>query len=285
MKRLILITGILVALLGLIRTSEATSLGYASNNSGEIHLIDLGSATSVSSFNTGINFFGLAIDPTETTLYGSTINGDLYSIDINTQATTRIGNMGLGNHANRTHPAVEAMDFNGTELWVTDFGYPVPKIYSIDTSTAVATHVQTFDPNSTGFIRSMAVDSSTKVLGMADTGFTRDLLSIDTSISTDNVTVLGSTPMLGPDIRGMDLYGGTLYGLSAVGEIYTIDKGNGDMTNIGSVGSIYPNSWNSLATRGAPGSVPTPEPATVFLLGIGIAGLACVEVRRRYNRT
>jgi hypothetical protein len=126
MKKLILIAGLLVALSGLIRSVDAQTtsvVGYGSNAAGEIHLIDLETGISLSSFvasidpvsGIGVALQGLAIDTFGTTLYGSDQNGLLYSIDIATETIELIGDTGL--------ESIEAMDFNfnGTELWATDF--------------------------------------------------------------------------------------------------------------------------------------------------------------------
>ena len=234
MRRLLLIIGLLVALSGLIRSVDAqtTVVGYGSNVSGEIHLIDLNNASSISSFSTGIVFQGLAIDPTGTTLYGSDQNGFLYGIDIASETTTLIGNMELG--------TVEAMDFNfnGTELWVTDFdNFPTVTIYSIDTSDASATLVQTFHPP--GFVndtvRAMTANTTKDVWVAVDNFPSMDFLSIDTDISppVTNVDRIGSLdddpsapfPVVRPKISGMDRgIDEVLYGLDNMGGVYIIDQ-------------------------------------------------------------
>ncbi len=165
MKRLLLITGLLVALSGLIRSVDAqtSDVGYGSTATGEIYLIDLNNGTpsvdplgtyEINEFGDTVDlnriFQGIAIDNSGTTLYGVTQGGHLFSID-NDPASPDMGlieEIGTIKHEGVNVGDVEAMDFNfdGTELLITDFQYPQATIYSVDTSDATAEVVQTLHP-------------------------------------------------------------------------------------------------------------------------------------------
>ena len=118
MKKFILITGLLIALSGLVRSVDAiTIVGYGSyeiNDTGKIGLIDLETGQIVSSLFDSLTFSvlfkGLAIDPDGENLYGTDQNGNLYRIEISTGAETPLGNMGI---IVPDKTEIEAMDFNG----------------------------------------------------------------------------------------------------------------------------------------------------------------------------
>ncbi len=249
MRKLILITGLLIALSGMTRSAGAQTapiVGYGSNSAGEIHLIDLETGTSLSSFvasidptgSIGVALQGLAIDTFGTTLYGSDQNGLLYSIDIATKTTSLIGDTVLG--------GIEAMDFNfnGEELWVTDFdNFPVVKIHSVNTSDASTTLVQTLHPPGFigGAVRAMTADTTKDVWIANDSFPAMEFRSVDTDIlkapPVTNVTKIGSLDndtnpfpfpppaTENPKITGMDrATDGVLYGLSNDGGVYIINQ-------------------------------------------------------------
>ncbi len=269
MKKLILIAGLLVALSGFIRSVEAQTtsvVGYGSNAAGEIHLIDLETGISLSSFvasidpvsGIGVALQGLAIDTFGTTLYGSDQNGLLYSIDIATETIELIGDTGL--------ESIEAMDFNldGTELWVTDFfSAPNPTIYSIDTSNASTTLVQTLHPGINGDVRTMSVDTTKDVLIANESFPIMEFQSVDTDTlkapPETNVTSIGvldtdTNPFSfdEPKIAGMDrAINGKIYGLSNDGGVYIIDQDPGlDKTTtprLSLIGNTGGQAWLGLA--------------------------------------
>ena len=304
MKKLILIVGLLVGLSGLIRSVDAQDIvGYGSTNTGEIHLIGLDEndtltyGESISSFTptiggipTNISFVGLAIDPLGETLYGSTSNGKLYSIDIATGAATDQGDMGI-NTGSLEPFAIEAMDFNftGDELWVVDLNDDSPTIYKINNFNTTdpignpisATPVQTLNPSfaPVNVVRAMAAFATNDVWVSRD-NFIFDFQSVDTDMSPgdqgypDNTEHIGfldndlnRLPFLpGPKIMGMDRdINGVLYGLANDGGIFTISELddpltdiNGDpvarMSNVGT-GNTGGHVWQALAiaTAGSSG--------------------------------
>ncbi len=241
MKKLILIAGLLVALSGLIRSVDAQTtsvVGYGSNAAGEIHLIDLETGVSLSSFvasidpvsGVGVALQGLAIDTFGTTLYGSDQNGLLYRIDILTETIELIGDTELG--------SIEAMDFNldGTELWATDFfTAPTPTIHRIDTNDASTTAIKTLNPGIGGDVRTMTADITKNVLIANDSFPMMELKSVDTdplnAPPATNVTNIGAldndtdpSNFTEPKIAGMDkAIDGQIYALSNDGGVYIIN--------------------------------------------------------------
>ena len=118
MKKLILITCLLIALLGMARNVVAAPLGYGINTNKELHEIDSGTGVTT--------FIGNLIDKATgntITLQGIAIdqNGNLYGLDKSTVVATLIGNTGLGN--------IKGLDFNDTTLLASDFDIvPSPKL-------------------------------------------------------------------------------------------------------------------------------------------------------------
>lgn len=302
MKRFILITGLLVALLGLIRSVEAIPIGYASNGAKQIRMINLSDGTFISSVFDSITynfaFQGLAINSTASTLYGSDQNGNLHTIDIATGALTNTvamkhNGVGIG--------TVEAMDFGGlfgTELWVTDFDGTDPTIYSINTSDGSATALEKFNlgGGSNGVVRAMT-SNTTDSMWIANDHFPDMNFQLIDSIDKNIATTPGVTSkgffddanFFGPKIRGMDRIDGVLYGLAFDGGVYSINQVSGQLTKLGDTDGqadpMFDDVWLGLATSelSGPGSstAPVAEPATILLLGIGVVGLAGGAIRRR----
>lgn len=223
MRRLLLITGLLVALSGLIRSVDAqqttpvVGYGSTSNNGGEIYLIDLENGAIAVDPNTSLPytpisvghiFQGLAIDSTGNTLYGTTGTGELYSIDITGYRDTGllpspgtavfIGAIRQENGdplpSNVPGKSTESMDFNfnGTELWVMDLAANQPTTWSInitpDDGTAndgIATPVQGNTPK----VNAPGINDAVRAMAVETTNLVwiaNDNLSKDfQSVNTD----------------------------------------------------------------------------------------------------
>ncbi len=285
MKKLILITGLLIALSGLIKSVDAqttSTVGYGSNSDKQIRLINFETGQIVPSlFDTltyTTSFQGLAIDAAGENLYGTNQHGNLYRIEISTGINTPLGNMGI---VVPDFTEIEAADFNidGTELWVTDFESSTPTIYKInnfDTTDPIgnpisATPVQTVSPGiGGGVVRTMTVNT-TKDVWLANGNFDwtwfngfMDFQSIDTEINPPdtNITNIGrldddpSQPNVDkPVIYGMDRsdIDGELYGLSQDGGVYHIDQdsvpslGPNNDARIELIGNTGGHLWLALA--------------------------------------
>lgn len=258
MKKYILIIGLSVVLSILSKSvyaQTASIVGYGSDSSQRIHLIDLETATIISSFDVGVELQGLAIDPSGETLYGSDQNGLLYKVDIATETITTIGSTGI--------ESIEAMDFNfnGEELWVTDHYSSPPTIYSINTSDASSTLVRTLDPAIGGDVKAMTADTTKDVWIANDSFPMMEFQSVDTEASVSNVTFIGGldddttpfpVPNVNPAIRGMDrAINGVLYGLSNQGGLYIINQETIDETTTPRLSPVDPaNPGNIIIVDG-----------------------------------
>ena len=239
--------------------AQAAPIGFATDVRFDLYRVDFGTATAALIGNTGAFFEGIALGPNGT-LYGTTSGGVLYSINSTTGAATSIGNTGLGN--------IEGLDFNGNTLLGVNFS-SMPSVYSINLTTGAATLVANADTN-TGLVRSMAVLDANTILIRGDAN-TNTLFSMD--LTSGAVTAIGTQANR---IYGMDfLSNGGLYGLSENGLVFSISAGTGALTQIGDTGDQF---WLSLTNASAES---VPEPGTLALLGLGLAGLAATRRRRQ----
>ncbi len=264
-KRIALAMFILFSILANLPASAALLVfydenGYEDKPSG---LYNFDTDTGVVTFRAAISkyyrFFGMDVRPSDGTVFGVNTHwdssGSLWTIDIDTGGTTLIGPTGV----------------NG--------------------SVGLA-----FDP------------FSGNLYGLAGT---QNLYSVDTS--TGAFTFIGSAGQVG---RGLSFSpDGQLFGFNADGDLYTVDPMSGETTAVGGSGNPIPEisiCEDSTFTRagelyatdyyfggiyrtdiitgngvligttgmgdGLLGLIEVPEPATVFLLGLG--GLAVLRKRR-----
>ena len=107
--------------------------GYGIDNSENLYLINLQTASTTYIGNTGVFLEGLALSHSGN-LYGSGHNGNLYVIDRSSGASTLIGYTG--------YKDIEGLHFNGSKL----LGAPsflYPEIISIDKSNASSSLILT----------------------------------------------------------------------------------------------------------------------------------------------
>jgi hypothetical protein len=252
MRKLLLT--IFVSLL-LYPAASAAPIAYAVATDNNLYSIDLATATPTLIGAVGGGLMeGLAIAP-DGSLYATDSGGLLYSVNKTTGAGTLIGNTGLGN--------IEGLDFLGNTLLATNFS-STPSVYSLDLGSAAPTLVQTA-AGSTGSIRTMTVESANTALLRGDSPLNNTLWAMDL---TTGALVNRGQMNAGVLIPAMDFASnGLLYALAEDGRLFIVDPNTAGLTLVGDTGSQF---WLGMATTDG-GAVP--EPSTVVLLGLGLAGL------------
>lgn len=238
-KTLLIVLSLMFVVVG---QAEATHIGYATDTAEDLWLVNFTVGTANRIGNTGQFYESVALRD-DGTLFGATSHGILYTISTSDGSSTLVGNTGLGN--------IEALDFNGSDLISVDYE-STPSFYSLNQNNATATLIVTAQ-SATGLVRSGCILDSTSMLVRGDSP---DNTLYDVDLGTGAVTAIGA---MGVRIYGMDFLDSTLYGLRSGGQLFTINQGTGQTTQIGDVGDQY---FLSLTT--------VPEPGTICLLGLGV---------------
>ncbi|RYY06752.1 MAG: PEP-CTERM sorting domain-containing protein [Alphaproteobacteria bacterium] len=260
--------GMGLATLILVDSANATPSRplYIDDDFGQIGLVDLGTRTVTVLGQSGVLFTDIAFN-TAGDLYGTSFTS-LYSINKTTGAATLVGDYGVTGAS-----GINGLVGYGTGLLATSF--TTNNVYAIDTAPFAIT---TLTGTSTG---ASAGDLAFAVTGgtLYGTLIDGNLAQLAISGSTVTATTVGNTG------------NGTVYGLAtgddgityAVSgtQIYTVDLSTAVLTPLFDyAGQGLSNAYGTAFFGEAP--VPTPEPATLALLGTGLLGLLGL---RRANRT
>jgi len=239
---------------------RADVLAYAVDTGENLYTVDLSTATATLVGSTGQFLEGIALSPGGT-LFATDDSGNLYTLNKTTGAATLVGNTGLGD--------VEGLAFNGSTLLATNFFDPTT-IYSINTTNASATSVVSAN---TGVVRAMSVLNSNDVEVTSDSPVFQSLETIN--LTTGGVTDIGD--LSDPNLLAALAYNGVLYGLDSLGNEYTINQTNADLTLVGNAGGHF-----YLDATLAPVSSAVPEPGSILLL-FSVIGALGMSLRKKLS--
>jgi hypothetical protein len=225
---------------------------------------------------------GLAIDATNGILYGSTSNtspvapGSLIIIDTATGAATVVGGYGF---SGQTMADITFLP-DGTLLgWLEAAD---DDLFTIDIATGAATKVGESGLGTSG--SGLAADATGTVF-FAGSSSDGPLRTIDPSTGAPTVVAtLSGSPIDGFSNMAALAFdeNGTLFGVNLAlrGEeayLVTIDTETGEITSVG----LTVDRLDSIVFDTTAAPEPVAEPATLLLLGSGIAGLGAFARRRR----
>jgi hypothetical protein len=266
---------VMMALLGLTAGVARADSVYVAGSGNEFGKLDLGTGALTPIGTLALPAGDILVDLAPYgagSLLGIDAAGEAFRIDAATARLTDVGSLGIANLLGLGGASghVFGIGFNPEVLYSIDLGGPAPSATSFEHVPIAGTGLVAVGPDGSVFVTGAPENvSGSEFLFRID--------PVTGAVTTLGPTGMGliSAPGAGTFYAGA-FVGSTLYGFDgATGDEYTLDTATGAATLVGT--PMLPNGdfVDGIA------AAPVPEPASLTMLGIGIAGIAAVGLRRR----
>jgi hypothetical protein len=250
MKRLLRVAALFLLVIGSVRHSTAAVQIYSGGNI-DGNLYTTDSATAATTLIGNTGIIPFDIAFSPSgQLYGVDQGSALYKINATTAASTLVGN---------TNAFINGLDFRSNGVL---YGSGEDNLYTIDTSTGVATLVG----SNGGLYQSAGDIAFAPDDSLYMTTDSNQLVKLNTA--TGAATLVGAIGFF--NVYGIDFIGNTLYGITDGGQLLTVDTTTG-------AGSLVTAATTGFSCGGSSVN-PVPEPGSLALLSLG--GLM-IMLRRR----
>ncbi len=266
-------------------TTSAQASILACDWSGDLFSVNTADATLSYIGSTGLGNLGTIEYAADGTLYGITAGSSsgLYRIDPTTAAATFVGSLGIG----FVMEGGLAFGPDGTAYGAHYAASAGRALFSIDLNNGAATEIGLIGDGFTD-VNGLAWRNDGTLIGVDE--FDGTIIEIDpTSGAASTLSTLGFSCSA---IGGMttDPLTGISYlatgrvsdnnGNPGTNSLYTLDLNTGGVGLIGQFS--YAGGWSDDGISGLAAKAVVPEPATIMLLGIGLAGFGVM--RRRLSK-